>query len=53
MASLEIAAILERLMKLSTISLVIWLAGFFAIFQSALNALAEVMRFGDRQFYTE
>ena len=40
-------------MKLSTISLVIWLAGFFAIFQSALNALAEVMRFGDREFYTE
>lgn len=40
-------------MKLSTISLVIWLAGFFAIFQSVLNALAEIMRFGDREFYTE
>lgn len=40
-------------MKLSTISLVIWLAGFFAIFQSLLNALAEVMRFGDREFYTD
>ena len=40
-------------MKLSTISLVIWLAGFFAIFQSALNALAEIMKFGDREFYTE
>jgi diacylglycerol O-acyltransferase-1 len=53
MASLDIGAILERLMKLSTISLIIWLAGFFAIFQSALNALAEVMRFGDREFYTD
>ena len=53
MASLDIAAIVERLMKLSTISLVIWLAGFFAIFQSLLNALAEIMRFGDREFYTD
>ncbi|MCJ1389359.1 hypothetical protein MMC18_002215 [Xylographa bjoerkii] len=53
MASLDIAAIAERLMKLSTISLVIWLAGFFAIFQSLLNALAEIMRFGDREFYTD
>ena len=40
-------------MKLSTISLVIWLAGFFAVFQSALNALAEIMRFGDREFFTD
>jgi diacylglycerol O-acyltransferase-1 len=53
MASLDLSAVLERLMKLSTISLVIWLAGFFALFQSFLNALAEVMRFGDREFYTD
>lgn len=50
-ASLDVTSIIERLMKLSTISLIIWLAGFFAIFQSCLNALAEVMRFGDRKFY--
>ena len=53
MAALDITSILERLMKLSTISLIIWLAGFFAVFQSALNALAEVMMFGDREFYTD
>ncbi|KAL8732938.1 MAG: hypothetical protein Q9181_003772 [Wetmoreana brouardii] len=53
MATLDIASIIERLMKLSTISLIIWLAGFFAIFQSILNALAEIMRFGDREFYTD
>lgn len=52
-ASLDFASIVERLMKLSTISLIIWLASFFAIFQSVLNALAEVMRFGDREFYTD
>lgn len=52
-ATLDVPSIIERLMKLSTISLIIWLAGFFALFQSILNALAEVMRFGDREFYTE
>ncbi|OJJ31001.1 hypothetical protein ASPWEDRAFT_176103 [Aspergillus wentii DTO 134E9] len=52
-AVMDIASIFERVMKLSTISLVIWLAGFFALFQSLLNALAEVMRFGDREFYTD
>jgi diacylglycerol O-acyltransferase-1 len=50
-ATLDWTSIVERIMKLSTISLIIWLAGFFALFQSYLNALAEVMRFGDREFY--
>ncbi|RYP73145.1 hypothetical protein DL771_003781 [Monosporascus sp. 5C6A] len=51
--SLNFVGIIERLLKLSTISLVIWLAGFFALFQSLLNALAEVMCFGDRCFYDD
>ncbi|KAK9465582.1 MBOAT, membrane-bound O-acyltransferase family-domain-containing protein [Lipomyces arxii] len=51
--SLEFMAIMERLMKLASISMAIWLAGFFCIFQSGLNALAEVMRFGDREFYED
>ncbi|KAK3692792.1 MBOAT, membrane-bound O-acyltransferase family-domain-containing protein [Podospora appendiculata] len=49
--SLDYASIVERLLKLSTISLVVWLAGFFALFQSFLNALAEVTKFADRSFY--
>lgn len=49
----DLVGVLERLLKLSTISLVIWLAGFFALFQSFLNALAEVMKFGDRSFYDD
>jgi diacylglycerol O-acyltransferase 1 len=53
MALLDLPSILERLMKLSTISLVIWLAGFFALFQSFLNALAEITMFGDRNFYDD
>ncbi|KAJ4983212.1 MBOAT family protein [Stagonosporopsis vannaccii] len=48
---LNLPAILERVMKLSTISVFCWLCGFFALFQSALNALAELMRFADREFY--
>ncbi|KAH7076034.1 MBOAT, membrane-bound O-acyltransferase family-domain-containing protein [Paraphoma chrysanthemicola] len=51
MITLNFTSIAERIMKLSTISVFCWLCGFFALFQSALNALAEVMRFGDREFY--
>ncbi|CAG8634048.1 13046_t:CDS:2, partial [Ambispora leptoticha] len=43
--------IAERLLKLSTTSLAIWLLMFYALFHSFLNALAEVLRFGDRTFY--
>lgn len=50
---LDTFSTLERLLKLSSISVFCWLAGFFALFQSFLNALAEVMRFADREFYTD
>ncbi|KAJ4355696.1 uncharacterized protein N0V89_003716 [Didymosphaeria variabile] len=53
MASLDFTSILERVMKLSTISLFCWLCGFFALFQSSMNGLAEIMRFADREFYEE
>ena len=53
MASLDMISILERLMKLSTISLFCWLCGFYALFHSFLNALAEITRFADREFYSE
>ncbi|KAL9058949.1 MAG: hypothetical protein Q9162_001507 [Coniocarpon cinnabarinum] len=50
-SDLDLPQILERLMKLSSISLFCWLAGFYAVFHSALNLLAELLRFGDRSFY--
>lgn len=50
-SNLDIPSIIERLLKLSSISLFCWLCGFFALFQSYLNLLAEIMRFGDRAFY--
>ncbi len=43
----------ERVLKLSTTSLYIWLLGFYALFHSLLNAFAEVLRFGDRGFYRD
>ncbi|KAJ2906855.1 hypothetical protein MKZ38_010353 [Zalerion maritima] len=51
--TMNVASIAERILKLSTISLVIWLCGFFALFQSFMNALAEMMCFGDRNFYDD
>jgi len=48
---LHLAKIIERILKLSTVSLITWLAGFFCLFHSTLNALAEVMHFADRKFY--
>jgi diacylglycerol O-acyltransferase-1 len=50
---LDFIAIAERVMKLSTISLFCWLCGFYALFHSFLNALAEVLRFADREFYSD
>ncbi|KAK4546706.1 hypothetical protein LTR36_001924 [Oleoguttula mirabilis] len=52
-SNLRLVNLLERILKLSTISLVCWLAGFFALFQSFLNLLAELMYFGDREFYSD
>ncbi|KAF2862397.1 hypothetical protein K470DRAFT_256032 [Piedraia hortae CBS 480.64] len=52
-SQLKVINVVERVLKLSTISLVCWLAGFFAIFQSFLNLLAELLKFGDREFYSD
>lgn len=52
-SQLNLVNVVERILKLSTISLVCWLAGFFALFQSFLNCLAEIMYFADREFYTD
>ena len=53
MKNMDIIAIAERVLKLSTISLFCWLCGFYALFHSFLNALAEILYFGDREFYSD
>mmetsp|Transcript_8230 Transcript_8230/g.13669 ORF Transcript_8230/g.13669 Transcript_8230/m.13669 type:complete len:976 (-) Transcript_8230:1086-4013(-) len=45
--------ITERLLKLSIPNTYIWLLGFYFFFHLWLNLLAELTRFGDRQFYKE
>ncbi|KAF2674032.1 putative diacylglycerol O-acyltransferase [Microthyrium microscopicum] len=53
MHKMDMISIMERVLKLSTISLFCWLCGFYALFHSFLNLLAEVMRFADREFYSD
>lgn len=42
---------MERVLKLSVVSVLIWLLMFYSLFHSLLNGVAEIMRFGDRRFY--
>ena len=42
---------LERMLKLSLPTLYWWLAMFYTLFDLWLNVLAEILRFGDREFY--
>lgn len=44
---------LERLLKLSVPNHLIWLIFFYWYFHSCLNAVAEILRFADRQFYRD
>lgn len=43
----------ERVLKLSIPTLYFWLAMFYALFDLWLNIVAELTRFGDREFYKE
>lgn len=45
--------IFERLLKLAVPNHVCWLIAFYTIFHSYFNILAEILRFGDREFYKE
>ncbi|KAI9304847.1 membrane bound O-acyl transferase [Cunninghamella echinulata] len=47
----NLVVIVERVLKLSTSAVVIWLLMFYAFFHAYLNALSEILRFGDRTFY--
>ncbi|XP_076821748.1 diacylglycerol O-acyltransferase 1-like isoform X2 [Clavelina lepadiformis] len=45
--------VMERLLKLSVPNHLIWLIFFYCFFHSVLNALAEILRFADREFYRD
>ncbi|KAJ6407218.1 hypothetical protein OIU84_010679 [Salix udensis] len=43
----------ERILKLSVPNLYVWLCMFYCFFHLWLNILAELLRFGDREFYKD
>lgn len=43
----------ERLLKLAVPNHVMWMLFFYVFFHSYLNVIAEIMRFGDREFYKD
>ena len=45
--------LVERVLELAVPSLYVWLVGFFGLFHTFLNIVAELTRFGDRLFYTD
>ncbi|WMV60081.1 hypothetical protein MTR67_053466 [Solanum verrucosum] len=44
---------IERVLKLSVPILYVWLCMFYSLFHLWLNILAEILRFGDREFYKD
>ncbi|KAL8093911.1 diacylglycerol O-acyltransferase 1-like isoform X1 [Apium graveolens] len=44
---------MERILKLSVPTLYVWLCMFYCLFHLWLNILAEILRFGDREFYKD
>ena len=45
--------VVERVLKLAIPTLYCWLAVFYCLFHLWLNILAELTRFGDREFYKD
>ncbi|KAF1887533.1 hypothetical protein Lal_00040587 [Lupinus albus] len=45
--------VMERILKLSIPNLYVWFCMFYCFFHLWLNILAELLRFGDREFYKD
>nr|VZH92216.1 unnamed protein product [Spirometra erinaceieuropaei] len=45
--------VIEHLLNIAIPNHILWLLGFYALFHSYLNVVAELMRFGDRRFYED
>eukprot|EP00079_Xenopus_tropicalis_P018432 XP_004920079.2 PREDICTED: diacylglycerol O-acyltransferase 1 [Xenopus tropicalis] len=50
---MDYSRIIERLLKLAVPNHLIWLIFFYWFFHSSMNFVAEIMRFGDREFYRD
>ncbi|XP_078542577.1 diacylglycerol O-acyltransferase 1 [Lissotriton helveticus] len=50
---MDYTRMIERLLKLAVPNHMIWLIFFYWFFHSCMNFVAELMRFGDREFYRD
>ncbi|XP_062342518.1 diacylglycerol O-acyltransferase 1a [Osmerus eperlanus] len=50
---MDFSRMMERLLKLAVPNHLIWLLFFYWFFHSSLNFVAELMQFGDREFYRD
>ncbi|KAL3860276.1 hypothetical protein ACJMK2_010419 [Sinanodonta woodiana] len=53
LVEMEFGRVVERLLKLAIPNHFIWLIFFYWFFHSTLNVIAELLRFGDREFYKD
>ncbi|KAK3603413.1 hypothetical protein CHS0354_009392 [Potamilus streckersoni] len=53
LVEMEFGRVVERLLKLAIPNHFIWLMFFYWFFHSTLNVIAELLRFGDREFYKD
>ncbi|XP_072317131.1 diacylglycerol O-acyltransferase 1b [Eucyclogobius newberryi] len=50
---MDLSRMMERLLRLAVPNHLMWLMFFYWFFHSSLNFSAELLRFGDRQFYND
>ncbi|KAJ3597297.1 hypothetical protein NHX12_000825, partial [Muraenolepis orangiensis] len=50
---MDLSRMMERLLRLAVPNHMLWLMFFYWFFHSSLNFIAELLRFGDRQFYKD
>ncbi|XP_076469783.1 diacylglycerol O-acyltransferase 1-like isoform X2 [Babylonia areolata] len=53
LSDMDVFKCCERLLKLAIPNHFIWLLFFYAFFHSMLNVMAELLKFGDRDFYQD
>ncbi|XP_062320753.1 diacylglycerol O-acyltransferase 1b isoform X1 [Osmerus eperlanus] len=50
---MDLSLMVERLLRLAVPNHLLWLIFFYSFFHSTLNFAAELLRFGDREFYRD
>uniref|UniRef100_A0A3B3D2J7 O-acyltransferase n=1 Tax=Oryzias melastigma TaxID=30732 RepID=A0A3B3D2J7_ORYME len=50
---MDLSLMTERLLRLAVPNHLLWLMFFYSFFHSSMNFTAELLRFGDRQFYKD